>query len=251
VLAVHALSSANGRYVLEWKGGAEVRDVLRELAASRGPLPPGKPTLDLGASLEYEAPLNYYRAVAGLTWLNVVDRHVQTSPLNDFYLVSEEDWRTIAADSFTIIRTYPLSGARLLRRRTRPARYVATRSFTMPSAPARTESSSWSATLPVDLSRAPATRSMIAVSGALRLERVGHTRAEVAVRFRRGVGSYSWCGVSLQDFALEPHTWYPLHLSCFVPTQAGEGDSATITLDHQDTPIQLRCVTVEWLTAED
>jgi hypothetical protein len=236
---------------LEWKDGADVRDVVRDLAAQSGARPPGKPTLDLGAGLEYEAPLNYYRAAAGLSWLNVVDRHARLHPLNDFYLVSEQEWRTIAPDSFTVVRMYPLSGARLLQHRNRPARYVITRSIGGMPAAAPAGDSSWSVTLPLDFSRAPASRSMIAIGGEVQLERVGRTRAEVAVRFRRGDSSYSWCGASLQDFAVKSRAWCPLHLSCFVPAEAQDGDIMTVSVDHRDTPIQLRRVTAEWLTAEN
>jgi hypothetical protein len=251
LLALHLVASANGRYVLEWKSGAEVREVIQVVAARRGTLPTGKPTVDLGAGLEYEAPLNYYRAAAGLSWLNVVDRHARASLLNDFYLFSEQDWRGIAPDSFTVVRMYPLSGARLLQRRVRPARYLIARSISGLPAAAQAADSSWSVTLPVDFSSAPASRSMIAMGGAVWLERVGGTRAEVAIRFRRGDSSYSWCGASLQDFAVKSRTWYPLHLSCFVPAEAQDGDSMTASVDHRDTPIQLRRATVEWLTAED
>jgi Ca2+/Na+ antiporter len=251
LLALHAARSANGRYVLEWKSGAEVRDVVRDLAASRGSRPPGKPSVDLGASLDYEAPLNYYRAAGGLAWLNVVDRHARTHPLNDFYLLSEEDWRSVVADSFTVRRIYPLSRARLLQRRARPARYLITRSVTLASVPARAGGSSWHLTLPADLSRSPAARSLVAVEGEVLLEGRSHTRAELAIRFRRGDSSYSWLGASLQDFARRPRTWYPLRLSCFAPADAREGDEVTVTLDHQDAPVQLRRLTVQWLTAQD
>jgi hypothetical protein len=250
LLALHFVSSANGRSVLEWKDEAEVQDVLRDVAANRGSLPAGKPTLDLGASLAYEAPLNYYRAAAGLTWLNVVDRHARAHPLNDLYLVSAEDWRAFPADSFRVLRTYPLSHARLLQRRIRPARYLVTRSIMTSSRLVEVGDSSWRGILPVDLSQAPAARSLVAVAGAVLLERIGHTRTELAVRFRRGDRSYSWCGVSLQDYAVQSRTWYPLRLSCFIPADAQDGDVVTVTVDHRDTPIQLRRVMLEWLTAE-
>jgi hypothetical protein len=83
------------------------------------------------------------------------------------------------------------------------------------------------------------------------LEGRSHTRAELAIRFRRGDSSYSWLGASLQDFARRPRTWYPLRLSCFAPADAREGDEVTLTLDHQDAPVQLRRLTVQWLTAQD
>jgi hypothetical protein len=250
LLALHAVHSANGRYVLEWKSGAEVRNVLRDAAARRGALPAGKPTLDLGASLEYEAPLNYYRAAAGLSWLNVVDRHVRTHPLNDLYLLSEEDWRSVTPDSFTVLRTYPLSGARLVQRRARPARYLVTRSIVTPGSAARTGDSTWSVILPADLS-SPASHSLITVDGMVWLERLGHTRAELAIRFRRDDRNYSWCGASLQDFALASRAWYPMRLSCFAPDSARDGDVAVVSIDHQDTAIQLRRITVSWRIAED
>jgi len=251
LLALHVVGSANGRYVLEWKDEAEVRDMLRDVAANRGSLPAGKPTVDLGASLAYEAPLNFYRAAAGLTWLNVVDRHARTQPLNDLFLLSEDDSGAVAADSFRVLRDYPLSHARLLQRRTRPRRYLVTGSSLTSYAQAGVGDSSWRVSLPVDLSRAPAARSLVAVRGAVLLERVGHTRMELAIRYHRGGNSYSWCGVSLQDFAVRARRWYPVGLSCFVPPAARDGDVMTVTLDHRDTAIRLRDVTVQWLTAKD
>ena len=91
---------------------------------------------------------------------------------------------------------------------------------------------------------------MVSVGASVLVERVGATRTELVVRFRRGDSSYAWHGASLQDFAARARSWYPLRLSCFVPADARPGDSVTVTLDPQDTPVQLRRLTLQWLTAQ-
>src|SRR5207249_4224288 len=95
VVMAHLINCLNLTYVLEWKAGADVRRMLADVAAAKGAGPGGGRTTTLGIGLDLEAPINFYRLVDGLTWLNVADRRMKFHPLSDFYLYAEEDWRAV------------------------------------------------------------------------------------------------------------------------------------------------------------
>lgn len=120
--AVH-LVGLNLRYVLEWKEQADFKEMVEDIALAKPETVSPKFNTSVGVSLEFEAPLNYYRLAEGLTWLNVADRRMKFYLMNDLYLYTADDWLHEDADSFVVLKAYPLTGARLAQRRGGPSLY--------------------------------------------------------------------------------------------------------------------------------
>jgi hypothetical protein len=274
VVGVHTITCLNFQYALEWKLDADVKSMVKDIAAARDPAPTNKFNTDVGVNLEFVAPLNFYRAVAGLTWLNVADRKAKSHPLNDFYLYSEEDWRTMNPDSFVVLKTYPLNQSRLLRRRGRPAHYHIRLSRTMAfdrsatsispmdststgaalgrPASGRTDKAhhySQAITYRIDLPTGAAKESIVTVRAMIWMKSLNNANAELVVVFRRKDGIYSWHGVAVRDFGRQARTWFPVYLSCFVPAQAQQGDLMSVYLTNDKSLVFIDDLQMRWLTA--
>jgi hypothetical protein len=274
VVGLHTIMCLNFQYALEWKLDADVKSMLKDIAAARDPASGDKFNTDVGVNLEFVAPLNFYRAVAGLTWLNVADRRAQSHPLNDFYLYSDEDWRTTDADSFVVLKTYPLNQSRLLRRRRSPSHYNIRLSKTMvfdrsatsttptdstptgaahgPLASGRTDEAhhySHSIAYRIDVSGPAAKTSVVTVRAMIWMSSLKNANAELVVVFRRKEGIYSWHGVAVRDFGRQARTWFPVYLSCFIPSQAQPGDLMSVYLTNDKSLVFIDDLQMRWLTA--
>ena len=117
LVTLHLINCLNLTYVLEWKQAADVKQMVADIALAKGAAPEVERPTVLGVNLEFEAPINFYRLVDDLTWLNPADRRMKLHPLSDFYLYSDPDWHAVTADSFVVLKTYPLNNSRLLRRK--------------------------------------------------------------------------------------------------------------------------------------
>jgi hypothetical protein len=256
LVGLHTARCLNLRYVLEWKAGADVKQMVSDLGALRDETPAEKFNTDVGVNLDLETPVNYYRAVARLTWLNVADRRAKLHPLNDFDLLTEADWQVVNADSFAVLKTYPLTGGRLVRRRNRPSQYHInfTRTWEVDASSDRAEVTdeshprSRSIEYRIDPSLQPANSSIITVRAMVRMKSVRNADAELVAVFRDGHDTYSWHGVTVQDFATHAQAWFPLYLSCFIPPQARKGDIVSVYLANPGSPVYIDQLQMRWIT---
>jgi hypothetical protein len=272
-MSAHAIARLNLKYVFEWKVGADMKEVVEDIAAARTPTPPIKFNTDVGVNLDFETPLNYYRVVRRLTWLNVADRRATFHPLNDMYLYSDAEWRAVSPDSFLVVKRDPVSGARLVRRRGTPPEYHVrfTRTLERDTRASRGmrngRDSGQTDLLPqgevtdeahptsrgisyrIDVPTLPTHSAIVSVRAMIWMKSVRNANAELTVVFRDQGGAYSWHGVSVQDFADRAETWFPVYLSCFVPSQAREGDMLSVYLANRTSPVYLRDLEMRWITA--
>ena len=273
-VAAHLLNCLNLTYALEWKLDADVKQMLADVAAARSMLPGVEGPTVLGMNLEFEAPLNFYRAVAGLTWLNVADRRMKHHPLSDFYLYTDSDWRAATADSLVVLKTYPLNNSRLLRRRTRPAapevRFRTTLDFDAPADPGaavaattddgrnrglrsgRTDErhrQSGRIDYTPDLGGDPPDHSLIEVEAMVWMQSLRNATAQLVVVFEREQRPYSWQSMTVRDGAPKARTWFPVRLTAFVPPDVRPGDRVSVYLGNRQSPVYIDDLEMRWMTA--
>jgi hypothetical protein len=273
LMSAHAIAHLNLRYVFEWKVAADMKEVVEDIAAARAPTLPIKFNTDVGVNLDFETPLNYYRVVRRLTWLNVADRRATFHPLNDMYLYSDAEWRAVNPDSFLVVKRYPVSGGRLVRRRGTPPEYHVRFTRTLerdtpvsgrmpngsdsgqtdhgPRSEVTDEAQPTSSGIDyrIDVPTLPAHTAIVSVRAMVWMKSVRNANAELAIVFRDQRGTYSWHGVSVQDFADRAETWFPVYLSCFVPSQARKGDMLSVYLANRKSPVYMRDLEMRWITA--
>jgi hypothetical protein len=228
----------------------------------------------LGIGLDLEAPINFYRLVDRLTWLNVADRRMKSHPLSDFYLYAEDDWQAVDPDSFVVLQTYRSGNTRLLRRRVRPSRYELviekTVDFDRPadsmSIPGATaEDVAYSGTrsgltdrrhresggigwVP-DLTPEAVRNSLIALKAMVWMESERNATAQLVVRFERGGSSYSYQTMTVGDVAPRARTWFPAGFAAFVPTEARQGDRVSVYLENRRGRVYVDDLEMRWLRA--
>jgi uncharacterized membrane protein len=274
LLTIHFANCFNLRYVLEWKLAADMKEMLQDIEELKSDAPVGRGNTAVGVNLEFEAPLNYYRAVDHLTWLNEPDRKAKFHPLNDFYLYSDEDFQAIDPDSFVVIRTYPLNRSRLLRRNVRPSRYEITASKTLAfEGPFDSTWSRKTASQPpvqrgtaggmtdedhqysrsidyqIDFTTVAASRSVIGVKAMIWMESLSNTDARLEIVFRNRARTYAWRNVTVRDFGTQPRAWFPVFFSCFIPPKAQQGDSISVYLRNGKSPVYVDNMEMRWLAA--
>jgi hypothetical protein len=274
IVTLHLMNCLNLTYALEWKLDADVKHMLADIAVARGATPGVERPSVLGVNLEFEAPINFYRRMDGLTWLNPADRRMKLHPLSDFYLYSEGDWEAVAADSFVVLKTYPLNNSRLLRRRTRASRYDVrfekTLDFDAPADSMTTLETtsedaafsglrsgmtderhrrSGSISYTPDVARDAAERSLVVVEAMVWMQSLRNATAQVVVAFERDKTPYSWQKLTVQDDARRARTWSPVKLIAFVPPDVRQGDRVSVYLENQRDPVYIDDMEMQWITA--
>jgi hypothetical protein len=274
LLTLHLLNCLNLAYALEWKQDADVKRMLADVAAANEGTARGERRTVLGCNLEFEAPVNFYRLVDGLTWLNPADRRMKLHPLSDFYLYTESDWEAASADSFVVLKTYPLNNSRLLRRKGRPSHYTVRFERTLdfdapadsmttletasegPAFSGRTSGltdgrhrRSGGISYTPDLGRDAAERSLVLVEAMVWMKSLRNATAQVVVAFERGGKPYSWQTLTLQDVARRAQAWFPVRLTAFVPPDVRQGDRVSVYLENKRDPVYVDDLEMQWTTA--
>lgn len=269
--SVHLLNCLNLRYLLEWKLSADVKRMIADVAA-QAPAPAAGPTIVLGIDVEFEAPLNFYRLVDGLTWLNVADRRMKLHPLADFYLYTEADWRAAERSAFTVLKTYPLGGSLLLRRRVRSSRYdlvcertldfegpadssVDLGSTSLKAAHSGARSGmtdqrhrrSGSVHCGTDMAPDALGRSLVTAEAMIWMKSLTNARARLVVGFDCDGPRCSEQTLMLQDAVHEPRTWFPVAFTGFVPPDVRPGSRVSVYLRNEGGLVYVDDLRMRWL----
>ena len=274
LVTLHLVNCLNLTYALEWKQDADVKPMLADIAVASGAMPGVERPTVLGVNLEFEAPINFYRLVDGLTWLNPADRRMKLHPLSDFYLYSDADWHAVTADSFVVLKTYPLNNSRLLRRRRRPSHYDVrfermldfdAPADSMTSLETTSEDAAFSGrrsgmtddrhrrsggiTYTPDVGRDAAEYSLVVVEAMVWTKSLRNATAQVVVAFGRDGTSYSWQTLTVQDVARRARVWFRVKLIAFVPPDVRQGDRVSAYLENKRDPVYIDDLEMQWITA--
>jgi hypothetical protein len=274
LVALHFLNCLNLQYVRDWKLDADLKAMISDMAFARNDAPTGKFNTDAGVTLTLEAPLNYYRVVDHLTWLNVVDRTRTFYPLNELYLYSNADWQSVEPDSFVVLKAYPLSESRLLRRRVGPSRYDISfdrkLDFDSPADSittlnATSKETAYSGTRSgmtdedhhrsggidhrIDLRSVAASGSMVTVKAMVWMKSLKNTSAALVVAFKRQNSNYFVRELTVGDGAVHERAWFPLYFTVAVPADVRQGDVVSVYLWNEKSVVYVDDLELRWITA--
>jgi hypothetical protein len=276
LVALHFLNCLNLRYVVDWKLDADLKEMISDIALARttNDAHTGKFNTDAGVTLSLEAPLNYYRIVDNLSWLNVVDRRMTFHPLNDFYLYSDADWQSVEPDSFVVVKAYPLSASRLLRRRVRPSRYdirldkkldfegpadsittlnrtskEAASSGTQSGVTDEDKHRSGRIDYRIDGTSVSANGSMVTVKAMVWMKSLKNTSASLMVAFKRQNSTYFLRKLTVRDGAVRVRAWFPLYFTVAVPAEVRQGDVVSVYLSNENSLVYIDDLELRWITA--
>jgi hypothetical protein len=273
-VAIHLINCLNLTYVLEWRLAADVKEMIADVAVARDATSAAERTTTLGINLEFEAPLNFYRLVDGLTWLNVANRKMKFHPLSDFYLYSDRDWQSVNTDLFVVLKTYPLNNSRLLQRKSRPSHYQVRFDRTLDfEGPADSMTTLGATSSEVayngirsgitdahhhrsggihyspDVTHDPANGSLITVRAMIWMQSLRNATAWLVVEFERKQRVYVWQGMTVQDAARHARTWVPVYFTAFVPPDVQPGDRVSVYLSNEGDLVYISDLKMQWITA--
>ena len=109
LIVVHFVWAFNLNYVLEWKSNADIKEMLVDLKKVVE-IPKEKTNIDICIPLSFDQPINYYRAVDNLNWINTVERNSTANFLFDYLYLEPSEFTSINTDSMIVFNTYPITG---------------------------------------------------------------------------------------------------------------------------------------------
>ena len=109
LVVFHFVWAFNLNYVLEWKSNADVKQMLSDLKKVVE-IPKEKISIDICIPLSFDQPINYYRAVDDLNWINTVERNSTANFLFDYLYLEPAEFTSINTDSMIVFNTYPITG---------------------------------------------------------------------------------------------------------------------------------------------
>lgn len=105
-------SSINTTHCYTWQYDASSKNMLQDLSKERI----DGEKIKLGITWLFEPTINFYRETAHLSWLEPVNRDGLTGDYDYFY-VESNDLNSFDTTNRTLLKTYPISGATLFKKR--------------------------------------------------------------------------------------------------------------------------------------
>lgn len=124
LFTLHFFNSIDRKKVFEWEGDADTKMMLADLEKIRNET--GKSELiRLGISNYFQPTIDFYRETKELLWLNpALDLPNPIGIDAHYFYFLKNDLENIRPDTMTILKTYPLSGNVLAKRKVEPLRII-------------------------------------------------------------------------------------------------------------------------------
>lgn len=270
----HFANSMNLKYVVEWNWDADVKEMISDIGSRKDEIPLGKSGIDLGLNLEFEAPVNFYRSVNGLTWLNRTSVNKKNSSLCDFYLYKDSDMKNIDMDSFIVLKTYPLFNSKLLERKHKPLNYEAlfSKKIDFDSQPDSISSFNYvtdkyaysgnkscfinkenvysgGIKYPLPDTLMQMKNCIVTAKVWVLMEDVIHADANLVISFDRDEKPFSWNPNPVQEMVQVKNKWTEINFTVLVPQEIQQGDVLKVYATSSGTPVHIDDLEVKWLKA--
>jgi hypothetical protein len=270
ILIAHFCYCLNTKYVFEYYLNADMKEMMHDIDSLTKEKPIQKFSLDVGISYDFLEPFNYYRCVNKLTKINVADKFQKSNPLNDFYLFTEDK---IHADSFIVLKTYPLFGNMLLKNKYKRSKYTIylsqktdfdpaqdsikysheisdNYSFSGKTSGVTSEKNEYSDGISyhIDMAKTPIKNSMLLVKTMMLMENLDNSDASLVVSFENKKQIYYWHATLVTDFATQAKEWFPVYFSCTIPEQVEQDDLLMIYLWNKKSPVYVDDMEMRWIS---
>jgi|GEM_PF-1477595 len=273
LLTLHFCSCINLKYVFEYYPTADMKEMMHDIDSLKIKTPVQKFSTDAGVSYDFLESFNYYRSIDKLSGLNIADKEKKYDPLNDYFLFTDKDYKKINADSFVVIKAYPLFNSRLLKRKYKASEYticlakkldydssndslplghsISGRYFYSNSKSGMTdEATEYSDGIiyKIDLAKTPVKSSMLLVKAMVLMEQLDNSEAGIIVSFEHNKEIYSWHSSHANDFVTKPKEWYPVYYSGVIPGEVQQDDLLLIYLWNKKSPVYIDDLQMRWIT---
>ncbi|HET6228229.1 MAG TPA: hypothetical protein VFF27_18255 [Bacteroidia bacterium] len=254
-LTVHMVLSFNLIYALEWKWDANTKQMLADLEELKE-VPPEKQSISISIPLLFESGINFYRGVHHLNWLNTATRSKKRALSDDYYYLSPKELAAIHPDSIEILRTYPFTNNALVKPKFKwkHPQLFTQQELKFDNEPGQSlfidSTMEYSKTISCIIpdSVAAFKHSIIVFETLVMSLDLEKSDIRMVISMDNEKGNYSWDGVSVQDFIVNPNEWTKATLTAALPEKIKAGDKLSMYLwNYVKGEVYLKEMRFKWL----
>jgi len=252
----HFVWAFNLNYVLEWKSNADVKQMLSDLKKVVE-IPKEKTSIDICIPLSFDQPINYYRAVDNLNWINTVERNASANFLFDYLYLEQEEFTSANADSMVVLNTYPITGNIFGKPKTPPN--LTKVCFLQEHDFVKTKQGVYT----IDEKTEYAQGFSYIINDSIKPNRIAQVvfKATVSspdaatcdlimiISFENKDGAYLWKRAYVKDFVKNSNEWIDISYTSLVPEEAKAGDELKAYIWNQNKhSLSVKKMELKWLS---
>lgn len=256
ILILHFIAAYNLKYVLEWKLNADTREMLSDLDKVKQ-ITKGKETMNIGTSLIFECPLNYYRQKNNMFWMNTLWRFDSRSMLNEYFFLEKKHIGRYNPDSLEIIKTYPLSGSVFAKSKYLPKemKVVFTKEHSFEKGEKYCFEMDEAKEFAPDFvyivndSVTPKKAGIVAFYAEVMAPDISCDNIQMVFSFQNDKGEiYKWQKTQVKDFIKREKEWFRATYTCIIPDNVKHGDEIKAYFWNKDKErLYIQSAEFKWL----
>lgn len=252
----HFVWAFNLQYVLEWKSNADVKQMISDLKKVVE-IPKEKTSIDICIPLSFDQPINYYRAVDNLNWINTVERSSTANYLYDYLYLEPREFQSINNDSLTILNTYPITKNILARPKFLPNRTKICFMQEVDIAKKRggiyfiDEKTEYSEELKyiINDSLTAASEGEIVFSAKVLATDLLRCDLGIIISLHNKEKAYMWKRAYIKDYIQKANEWVDVSYTTLIPKEALEGDELKCYIWNPNKhKLQVKKMEMKWLS---
>jgi hypothetical protein len=254
-VTAHMVLSFNMIYVLEWKWDANTKQMLADLDELKQ-VPPEKQSISINIPLLFEAGVNFYRRINHLTWLNGAVRSKKRIVSDDYYYLSPKELASLHPDSIEILKTYPVTNNVLVRPKFKwnNPQLCVQQELKFEKEPGQHLLIDGSSLYPKTItyiipdSVAAYKHSIIVFEALVMSSDLQKNDLGMVIAFENEKGNYSWDGISVQDYIINPNEWSRAVITKALPKDVKGGDKLLVYLwNSKQEELYVKEMRFKWL----
>ena len=255
LVVIHFVWAFNLNYVLEWKSNADIKEMLVDLKKVVE-IPKEKTSIDICIPLSFDQPINYYRAVDNLNWINTVERNSTANFLFDYLYLEPSEFTSINTDSMIVFNTYPITGNIFGKPKDAPnltkVCFFQEMDFSKEGTPYSIDEKIEYAegfNYIVNDSITPKGAGQVVFKANVSSADAATCDLIMVLSFENKEGAYLWKRAYIKDYVRKSNEWTDISYTSLVPEEAKEGDVLKAYIWNQNKHnLSVKKMELKWLS---
>jgi hypothetical protein len=251
----HFAVSCNFNYVLEWKSDAVVKQMVKDIDATKL-ISKEKNNVSVYCPLAYSQAINFYRTIGNRTGINSVQPSADVNLLNDYLCLEQEQYKKINPNLVEVVKHYPITNAFLVKPYKRPkyikVGLIKNENFeTLPdkknSVTPEIEYGPGFACIIGD-SLTPLKNAEVVFKAVVSAPSTFLLYTSIVCSFENKEGVYVWKRMFVKDFIQYANNWTEVYFTSIVPSDAKPGDVVKFYIwNPNKITLDVKQVELKWL----
>ena len=252
----HFALAFNVKYVLEWKSEADVKQMLSDLKEIVV-IPKEKTSVDICIPLSFDQPINYYRAVNNLNWINTVERNSSPNYLFDYLYLEPEVNEPINTDSMIVLNTYSITGTVLGKPKSLPnlTKICVAQELDFTKSQEgvyiideKVEYAQGFSYI-INDSITPNRIAQVVFKATVSAPDTKESDLIMAISLENKSGAYLWKRAYIKDYIKKDKEWVDISYTSLVPKEAIAGDELKVYIwNHKKQKLHVKKMEMKWLS---